>query len=167
MDCRTVRIWLFRKLDGELSSLESEKLDAHLLSCEFCAREMKILLVPQRISQAIPAPEPSPFFYSRVKARIASKSRSTTLWQMILGISRQVVPAFGAITLALLLTLAYIQVRQPTPDLYQVFDSLFTTSDRTNRMVITEGEITDESVLLAIADQEPRPVFSPATSGGK
>ncbi len=153
MDCRTAQIWLFRKLDGELSSLESENLDAHLLACNSCAREMKILLVPQRIGMAIPALEPSPFFYSRLKARIASQSRSITLWQVIMGISRQVVPALGAVTLALLLTLAYFQVRQPTPDLYQVFDSLFTTGDRTNRMVITEGEITDESVLLAIADQ--------------
>jgi len=118
---------------------------------------MKILLMPQRVSLAVPPIEPSPFFYSRLKARIEIESRSsTTLWQMILGIRSQVVPALGAITLALLLAFAYLQVRRPTPDLYQVFDSVFTTGDRTNRMAITEGEITDESVLLAIADYADR-----------
>jgi len=169
MDCKTAQTWLFRKLDDELSLEENNLLDAHLEVCGSCARAMKLLFLPRRIGKAIPTLQPSPFFYSRLKARIESEPCPITIWQMILGISRQVVPVLGAITVTILLTFTYLNLRDPLPDLYQAFDSVFTASDRATRMVIADGEITNDSVLLAIAegDASSRTDFVPASNESK
>ncbi len=99
--------------------------------------------------------EPSPFFYRKLRARLESESRSVTIWQIILGLSRQVVPALATITLALLSVLAYMQLRPATVDVYQAYDRIFMSGDRPHRMVIADqGEITDESVLRALAEDD-------------
>lgn len=158
MECSSAREWLFRRLDDELSSSELERLDAHLAQCPSCAREWRLLTWPQRLSRAIPALEPSPFFYSRLRARLQSEEQSVTLWQIILGLSRQIVPAMAAVTLVLLSFFAYLQVRDPRADVISAYDRIFTSSDRSQMLLNTDqSEITDESVLLAISEQERRP----------
>ena len=160
MDCTIAKTWLFRRLDDELSHQEGEQLDLHLLQCAACTREMRMLMIPRTMARSAPMPEVSPYFYSKLRARIRSDSLPMSLWQVILGISRQVVPALGAVTLAILVTFAYLQIWSPTAeaDLYQAFDGVFTSGDHSRVMVIVEqGEITDESVLMAIADQETTP----------
>jgi hypothetical protein len=58
------------------------------------------------------------------------------------------------VTLALLAAFTYVQLRGPSPDVYQAYDMIFTT-DRPQRMVIADhDEITDESVIHSIAEQE-------------
>ena len=152
MDCKAARIWFFRKIDDELSPGDSRLLDSHLALCPTCTREFRILAIPRRIGQAIPAFEPSPYFYSRLRARIEGEAQSITIWQIILGLSRQVVPALAAITLALLSLFAYLQIRDPNQDVFQPYDRILISGDRPLRMV--QGEITDESVLRAIAEQD-------------
>jgi hypothetical protein len=50
---------------------------------------------------------------------------------------------------------AYMQLQTSEEDVYQAYDRIFMT-DRPHRMVIADqGEITDESVLQAIAEEEP------------
>jgi hypothetical protein len=153
MDCKTAQTWIFRRLDDEVSVSEAGQLDAHLLQCAACARELSILTIPRRISQVLPEVEVSPFFYSRLKARIQSETLADSTWSMILRLSRHLVPALGTLTLVVLLTFGYLQLRSPIPDLYQAFDSVFTSGD--HQMVIAEqGEITDESILLALAEKQ-------------
>jgi predicted anti-sigma-YlaC factor YlaD len=155
MECTVARIWLFRKIDDELSSSESRLLDSHLAQCPACTREFRILAIPRRIGQAIPAFEPGPYFYRKLRTRIESEAQSITIWQILLGLSRQVVPALAAITLALLSIFAYLQMRGPSLDVYQAYDRIFISSERPLRMVAAEqGEITNESVLRAIAEQD-------------
>jgi predicted anti-sigma-YlaC factor YlaD len=155
MDCTVVRTWLFRKIDDELSAAEGKVLDSHLAQCSACTREFRILAIPRRIGQVIPALQPSPYFYRKLRARIENEAQGITIWQIILGLSRQVVPALAAITLALLSIFAYLQLRGPQTDVYQAYDRIFMSGDRPQRMVIADqGEITDESVLRAIAEQD-------------
>ncbi len=162
MECKTARIWLFRLMDRELSESDSALLHEHLAGCPSCEREFRILALPRKLGSLIPALEPSPFFYERLRARIREESQSITLWQILWGLSRQVVPALAAITLILVSIAAYEQFSSPQPDIYQAYDRIFTSVDRPVRMVIAEqGEITEESVLQALAEQEP------VKSGGK
>jgi hypothetical protein len=156
MDCSNARSWIFRRLDGDLSAEESARLDAHIAVCSDCARDLKLLLIPRRIAQALPGLKPTPFFYTRLRARIAeSENQSITIWQIILMLSRHMVPALAAITLALLSVFAYFQFSEPQPDVYQAYDRIFMSGDRPQRMVIADqGDITDESVLQAIAEED-------------
>lgn len=154
MDCTVARIWLFRKIDDELSSGDSKLLDSHLADCPACMREFRTLAIPRRIGQAIAALEPGPYFYSKLRARIESEAQSITIWQIILGLSRRVVPALAAITLALLSIFAYLQLQGPRLDV-QAYDRMLFSGDRSLRMVAAEqGEITYESVLREIAEQD-------------
>jgi hypothetical protein len=159
MECGIVRSWLFRLMDDELSPEERERLDSHLGSCPSCVREWRILTLPRRIGRSIPALEPSPFFYTRLKARLEKEERSITMWQVILGLSHQIVPALATVTLVIVSLFAYLEYRGPAPDLYQAYDSIFMSGDRPTRMVIAE-EITDESLLHALAEQPLTPVLS-------
>lgn len=155
MDCSKARTRLFQSLDGELSDSAARELDFHLTACPACAREKKILSIPRRIGQCIPALQPSPYFYSKLRARLESESEAVTIWQIILGLSRHLVPGLAAITLALLSVFAYFQVRQPQVDVYQAYDRIFQSSDRPQRMIIADpGEITDESVVQSMAEVE-------------
>lgn len=162
MDCTVVRNWLSRKLDAELTPSEREQLDSHLVQCASCARGMKLLMLPRRIARVIPILEPSPYFYSRLKARIESEEQSVTIWQIVLGLSRQAIPVFAVITLALLTVFAYYQFQDLRGEVYWAYDRIFTSGEHPQRMVIADqSEITDESVLLAISEQDHRPAISP------
>lgn len=159
MDCSAIRSWLFRLLDDELPAQERDQVDAHLGGCPSCAREWKLLTLPRRIGKSIPALEPSPFFYARLKARLEREQQSVTIWQVLLGLSRQIVPAMATVTLVIISLFAYFEFRGPRMDLYQAYDSIFMSGDRPSRMVIAD-EITDESVLHALAEKPASPSLS-------
>jgi hypothetical protein len=161
LQCSAARIRLFRLMDDELEVEEKGRLESHLAFCPSCAREWKLLTLPRRIGQSIPALEPSPFFYSRLKARLEREKQAITIWQVWLGLARQIVPAMATITLVIISLFAYFEFRGPKMDLYQAYDSIFMSGDRPSRMVIAD-EITDESVLHALAEK-PSPSSASAS----
>jgi hypothetical protein len=161
MDCVLARSGLFRLLDEELSPTERDRLLSHIDSCASCAREWKILSLPRRIGKSIPALEPSPFFYARLRVRLERESQSITIWQIILGMSRQIVPALATVTFVIISLFAYFEFRGPRADFYQAYDSIFLSGDLPSRMVIAD-EITEESVLRALAEKPLIP--SPSAS---
>ncbi len=165
MKCSTIRPLIFRRLDNELEVSELSALEKHLEGCPACRREASLLSIPQRIGQAIPALEPSPFFYQRLKARLQSEQQSITIWQIILGLSRHLVPGMAAISMALLSVFIYFQLRGPAVDITQVYETIFTSSaDHHQRLFLDDqNEITDESVLSAIAEEELVRRQAPAT----
>jgi nitrogen regulatory protein PII-like uncharacterized protein len=160
IDCSLTRNMIFQFMDDELPPEAREKLDGHLAGCAACTREWKILMIPRRIGRSVPALEPSPFFYTRLKARLDKESQSVTIWQVMIGLSRQIVPALATVTLVIITLFAYLEYRGPGPDLYQAYDSIFLASDRSSRMVIAE-DITDESVLHALAEKPAVSVNAP------
>jgi len=159
MDCGMARGWLFRLMDGELSADERAQLDSHLQQCPSCTKEWRILTLPQRLGRLNPALEPSPFFYARLRARLENEAQSITVWQVILGLSRQIVPAMATVTLVIISLFAYMEFRGPGPDLYQAYDSIFMTPGHSSRMVIAE-EITDESVIHSLVEKPVTPVLN-------
>jgi predicted anti-sigma-YlaC factor YlaD len=155
MNCTTVKSWLFRKLDGELSDSESIELDAHLANCISCSREYRLLALPNRIAQINPPPEPSPFFYQKLKARIDGEIKHNAIWQALWGLARPMVSTLAGITLALLSVFAYFQMHGREVDLYKTYDRAFIFEDQSNQMLVADqGDITYERVLNTIAEQE-------------
>ena len=155
MECAEVKVWLFRKIDGELSELENAALDTHLTQCASCAREYRLLALPRRIAHRIPQPMPSPFFYQKLRMRIEGEVQGTAGWQVLWGLARKMIPALAAITLALLSVLAYLQMHSPEADLYRAYESVFITEEQPYQMLVAgRGSITAESVLAAIAERE-------------
>jgi hypothetical protein len=162
LECSTARSWLFRLLDDELCVRERNRLKAHLSHCSSCEREWKLLTLPRRIGRSIPALEPSPSFYARLKARLEKERQNITIWQVMLSMSCQIVSAMATVAFLIISLFAYYEFRGPRVDLFQAYDSIFLSGDLPSRMVIAE-EITDESLLHALAEK-PLSV-SPATAG--
>jgi anti-sigma factor RsiW len=157
MECNEVQIRLFRKIDGELSESEHKDVNAHLAECAVCAREYGLLALPRRIASHIPPIIASPFFYQKLKARIDSEAQGLAGWQMLWALARQMIPAMAGITLALLSILAYLQLNSPAADMYRDYENVFIAEDQP-RLIFTadRGDITDVSVLSAIAEREPK-----------
>jgi hypothetical protein len=155
MKCTAARELLFSRIDNELADLEKAELDPHLARCASCSREYALLSFPRLVAQAVAPPEPSPFFYQKLKINIEGEAQKAAGWQIIFDLARQVIPALAGVTLALLSVFVYFQVSGKEPDLYRAYDRVFITEDQPNRMLIYEqGDITDESVLNAIAEQQ-------------
>ena len=155
MRCTVVQSKLSRKIDGELSDPERLDLDAHLAVCQSCRREYQILTLPNRLARGISEVTPSPYFFRKLANRIESEAQIVTPWKIALSGIRHLVPALAAITLALLSVFAYTQLSsRQQADPYGAY-RVFLSEEQPNRMLVAEqGDITDESVLSAIADRE-------------
>ena len=155
MKCAEVRARLFRKIDGELSESEISDFDDHIEQCHLCAREYGLLALPHRIASEIPPVTPSPFFYKKLSFRIESEAQGMAGWQLFWRLARQMVPALAGITLALLSALAYLQLQGPKADVYRDYEGVLVTEEQPHRMLIgDQGDITDASVLSAIAERQ-------------
>ena len=155
MNCRTAQSLLFQKIDGELSDSANKELDAHLAECASCIREYGLLNLPHRIAQMDPPPAPSPFFYQKLSRRIEGETQKIAGWQVFWGLARPMVPTLAGITLALLSVFAYFQIHGPEAELFEAYDRAFISEDPSHRMLVAEqGDITYESVLSAIVEQE-------------
>jgi hypothetical protein len=155
MDCTRARKLLFRNLDAELSAAEAGDLSDHVSGCASCTREKRVLAIPRQIGNTFPVLQPSPYFYSRLKARLDQESQPLTVWQLMLTISRQLVPAFAALTLALLSIFAYYQVRGRQEDRAYAYDLVLHSLDRRQAIILgAQGEINDESFLVTLIEDE-------------
>jgi anti-sigma factor RsiW len=155
MECAEVRAWLFRKIDGELSGPENMGFDNHIARCPSCAREYGLLVIPRRIASEISPVTPSPFFFSKLRHRIESEEQGAAAWQLFRRFARQMIPALAGIALALLTAFAYLQLQNPKADIYQDYRGVFLTEEPSHRMLAgDQGDITDASVLSAIAEKQ-------------
>ena len=154
MKCTAVRDLIFRRIDNELSDAETADFDAHLANCVSCTREYKLLTLPTRMAQAIPPPEPSPFFYRKLSNQLEGEAKIAAGWQFIFGLARQIIPALAGVTLALLSVFAYVQLSGHEQDLYKVYDRVFVSEDQSHEMLSELGDPSNESVLSAIAERE-------------
>jgi hypothetical protein len=154
MRCTVVQGKLFRNIDGELSGPERTDLDAHLAACESCRREYQILKLPNRLVCGAPEVVPSLYFFSKLRARIDVETKDLRVWQVAFVAVRHLIPTLAAITLALLSVFVYLQLRGPATDPYRAY-GVFLSEEQPERIAVAEqGEITDESVLTAIAERQ-------------
>jgi len=155
MNCRDAGKWLSRRIDGELSRAQTNLLDEHLSACPSCTRELRLLEIPRRAGRFLPVPQISPYFYRRIKANLEPEVRRNAFWQIVMGLSRQVVLPLGAVTLMIITAFLYAQLSVPKSDVYQTYDRIFTPNSRPEQIIRAErGDITDDVVLYTLAEQE-------------
>lgn len=160
MDCREAEKWLSRRVDGELPQAQQDLLEKHLASCVSCSRGLQLLSIPRLIARSLPVPEPSPWLYQRIKANLEPEFGRNVFWQLVMGLSRQVVLPLGAVTLMLLTAFLYVQLSGPKADVYQAYDRIFAPANHTEQLVRAErGEITDDVVLYTLTEQEQDGIY--------
>jgi hypothetical protein len=155
MECVKARKQLFRKIDGELSKIESEELDLHFSNCSSCEMEHRILSLPKNISQASTPILASPYFYPKLMQRIESEAQIAAGWQAIFWMARRIIPALAGITLALLTVFAYFQTKNADVELYSAYESVFIEEAQQPRTLhFKQGDVTDAKVLNAIVERD-------------
>lgn len=75
MTCGEIQKRFSAYLDGELESDQKATMEVHLRGCEACQRALKTLTETWDLVVTIPEAESAPYFYTRLKARIASEER--------------------------------------------------------------------------------------------
>ena len=155
MKCAEVRNLLHSKIDGELTEKQSKGVDTHLAQCAACKIEYGILTFPRQVAKTMIPVKPSPFFYQQLRARIESEIQGVAAWQTFFRLARHMIPALAGITLALISVFAYHQIRGPQEDLYEAYTRILISEDLPYHMIVADqGEITNESVLSAIAERQ-------------
>ncbi|MGC3999936.1 MAG: zf-HC2 domain-containing protein [Anaeromyxobacter sp.] len=104
-------------VDGALSEAAAAALRAHLAGCPGCAAEETRLRAALRLLSALPPPpEPSPFFATRLEARLRQERERRTVWQRFLQRLRWrlaiPVAAVAAAALAAVLTVSHDRARE-------------------------------------------------------
>jgi anti-sigma factor RsiW len=77
MNCNEVREEMLLMVPGE----SSPQAAAHVRSCEACARELASLRSTMALLDEWTAPEPSPYFDSKLRARLKSEPEPVRGWQ--------------------------------------------------------------------------------------
>jgi len=76
MSCQRVKKKLSAYMDGALQPEDQKEIKNHLDNCQDCADELKNLQVVWEALDILPQAERTPYFYTRLKARIESSSRN-------------------------------------------------------------------------------------------
>ncbi len=75
MKCREVKRKLSAYMDGELNLHEKKMVETHLRSCAKCQHELEILKETWEEMGTLPLPDPDPYFYARLKARMKAREK--------------------------------------------------------------------------------------------
>lgn len=115
--------------------------EAHLSECPKCQRRWEALEFLRYQAKHAPAPDPAPFFASRV-AHLAF-SDAVTVWDLLERAARRLTPVFASLSLAAVIGLALwtpSEIRSPTDD----YAELLVEPE-------AEGELTLDDVLYSLS----------------
>jgi anti-sigma factor RsiW len=76
MDCERFRDQMLDALQGTASA----ELEEHARACGACAQELKVLKQTSALLEEWPAPEASPYFDSRLRARLREQAAAPVGW---------------------------------------------------------------------------------------
>ena len=130
MRCRTVQRKLSAFLDGEVPEKMTSQITEHLSGCPACREEAASLSAVWKGLEEMREIDPSPYFWTRLNARIAQAERRRfspdRVWRML---SRTLVPVTGvtAAVIGLWIGGALYDVYQPdrTDEWDQVASALY------------------------------------------
>ena len=80
MKCQEIQKRFSAYLDGELDENQRKIIQSHLRGCTTCQEALNILAETWNLLDTLPKPEPVPYFYTRLKARMASEDTKKTGW---------------------------------------------------------------------------------------
>ena len=74
MRCSKIRRKLSRFIDNEMTDSQKKEIENHLTVCENCQRVYQTLLQSWELLNVLPSPEPTPFLYTRIRARLSEQA---------------------------------------------------------------------------------------------
>ena len=74
MECSKIQRKLSRFIDDEITDLQKKEIENHLNICNHCKKVYQTLLQSWELLNVLPNPEPTPFLYTRILARVSAKS---------------------------------------------------------------------------------------------
>ena len=89
MKCSKIKRKLSAYSDGELDTTQKEIVEVHLQGCESCRQVLENLVTSWDLLDTLPTPEPVPYFYTRIKNRMASGEKERK-WRWV---DRILIPA--------------------------------------------------------------------------
>ena len=98
MRCQRIQKRFSAYLDGELESARKRVVEMHLRECEACRAALERLVESWDLLDVLPEPEPVPYFYTRLKARMTSEEREKKVrWteRVLVQVSTVAVVALG------------------------------------------------------------------------
>jgi hypothetical protein len=109
MNCRTVRGWLSRYIDGEVPSERRAELEAHIAECPMCAEELRCLRESAALIGGLERQAPPVGSWSAILRQVGSATQQGAR-------SRAWAPAAGlAVAMAAIALLIVVQVWAPRP----------------------------------------------------
>jgi hypothetical protein len=78
MNCKQAREYLLDVASG--APIANNALQAHVQACADCAKEVAALRRTMSLLDEWKAPEPSPYFSTRLRARLQEESTQSTAW---------------------------------------------------------------------------------------
>ena len=100
MRCQKVKRKLSAFLDGELSEKKASRIAEHLSGCQHCQQEAASLSSVWKRLEEMGEVDPSPYFWTRLNARIAQVEERRFSLGKILGIlNRSLLPATAVVAL--------------------------------------------------------------------
>jgi predicted anti-sigma-YlaC factor YlaD len=74
MRCSKIQRKLSRFIDNEMTDPQKKEIENHLNLCENCQRIYQTLLQSWELLNVLPNPEPVPFLYTRIRARLSEQA---------------------------------------------------------------------------------------------
>jgi predicted anti-sigma-YlaC factor YlaD len=74
MRCSKIQRKLSRFIDNEMTDLQKKEIENHLNICEEYQRVYQSLLQSWELLNVLPNPEPAPFLYTRIRARLSEQA---------------------------------------------------------------------------------------------
>ena len=97
MKCREVQKRLSAYLDCEIETNDRKWIDDHLQNCQQCQNHLRSIRNTWETIGILPDHKPVPYFYARLKTRMASQEKEEKLtW-----VDRVLIPASSIVALAL------------------------------------------------------------------
>ncbi len=76
MRCSEIQRKLSPFIDNEMTDPQKKEIENHLNVCENCQRIYQAMLKSWELLDVLPNPEPAPFLYTRIRARLSEQARA-------------------------------------------------------------------------------------------
>jgi hypothetical protein len=156
MTCREIEEKFVRYSKHDLSAIEAQAVATHLAECRQCSAEYRLFALKRQLLLATlpePGAELSPYFYSRLKARLSDIAQVPvpTFWEAVRLFSR----SFAVAAFVLLVVMGGINfyLRMSLPEEQSDFVSALAErnlSESERTVFADDKELTSDSVLTAL-----------------
>ena len=120
MKCKDLETNAIAYLDGNLPPAQQDAMERHLALCSACRERVEGFTQVKGLLDEWESVQPSPFFHTRLAARLEEEAVSQSWWSRLAGwqewVPRPVAGSLFAVVFAVVVTVAVVLLRySPTP----------------------------------------------------